>query len=66
MLGKCSITEQYPALVLFYVYECFACMYICTVRLSEKRVLDSLKLELQMVVGCYIGDRNRIDYGFLC
>ena len=41
---------------LFYVYECFACVYVCVSLCApdtlsdQKKVLDSLELELQMVL----------------
>jgi hypothetical protein len=33
---------------LFYIYWCFACVYICV------RESDPLELELQMVVSCHV------------
>jgi hypothetical protein len=38
--------------VLFYVYWCFACMYVWV------SVLNPLELELYTVVSCYVGARN--------
>lgn len=41
---------------IFYAYECFACIYVCTLHMclvpaeARKGVLDSLELELQLVV----------------
>ena len=48
----------------FYVFKCFACMYVyephvCCDLGSQKRSLDPLELELWMVVGCYVGSRNQ-------
>ena len=45
-------------LLLFYVYECFAWMYVCTSHVycahgSQKRELDVLELELQVIVSHY-------------
>lgn len=43
---------------LFQVYEYITCMYVCTIMMSkahkdQKRVLDSLELELQTVVSLH-------------
>ena len=50
-------------LILFDVYKCFACMCICvpcawSAHIEQKRTLDPLELELQMVIIYDLGDRN--------
>ena len=47
----------------YYVYECFACMHMYTacvpgIHGGPKRVMDPLKLELQMVVSCHSDAEN--------
>lgn len=52
--------------VYFFVCECFACLFACCTLCmpvawrSQKRVLDHLDLELQMIVNQYSGTRNQI------
>lgn len=44
---------------LFYVYGCFACMlYMYAWCSGQKRVLDSLELELKTAVSCHVGAGN--------
>lgn len=47
-------------LFLFYVFKCFACMYIstpyvCSAPRDQKKVSDPLELELGMAVSCHVG-----------
>lgn len=44
---------------LFYMYKCLGCVYVHGNTRSQKRVLDLLELELQMVVSHYIGTTNK-------
>lgn len=48
-------------IILFYVYEhLFFCMYALPgTRGGEKRMLDSMKVELQMVVNQHVGVGNQ-------
>lgn len=39
-------------LFLLYVHLCLACMYVCA------RVLDTLEVELQIVVNCHVAVGN--------
>lgn len=48
-------------LIIFYVYECFVCLYVCTphgcsAHGGQKKVTDHL--ELQMVVNHHVGAEN--------
>lgn len=50
-------------LFVLYAWGCFLCMYantqyLCMVHGGQKRVPNSLKLELQMIVSCYVGPGN--------
>lgn len=49
-------------LLLFYVQECFASMYVCTCvpwyLQGQKRVLALLELELQAIVSRHVGAEN--------
>lgn len=63
----CFILKMY--LLLFYVYEGFAWMYVCTspvycAHRSQKRELDVLELELQVIVSHYAdaGDWTWLPY----
>jgi hypothetical protein len=47
--------------VLFYVYGCFACMFVCApwaMPTRSEEGIDSLKLELQRVVSHHVGAGN--------
>jgi hypothetical protein len=51
--------------LIYFVYQCFACMYVCIYGICEpgtheglKRASDLLQLELQVVVGCHVGAGN--------
>ena len=53
-------------MLFFYVYGCFACMYVSALCMQgQKRVLDSLGLELQMAVSHDVGDANQIHFIYL-
>lgn len=50
---------------LFYVNECFVCMCVYlphgnSAQSGQKRVSDTLELELQTIVSQYVGARNQI------
>lgn len=47
----------FTLLLIFYVYECFTCMYIC-------RASDALELELRMVVSC-LCERQKLNLDHL-
>lgn len=49
--------------ILFYVYGCFACMYVlvlhtCTAYRGQKRALNPLGLKLEMGVSHFVGSGN--------
>lgn len=52
-------------LFVFYVYECFACIYymstthMCSACRGQKRVLDPLELQLQIFVDHHMGAGNQ-------
>lgn len=55
----------FVCLGFFFVYECFACMYICAPCVSgtvggQRRMLelDSLELEYGFAVSYHVGARN--------
>lgn len=48
---------------LFYVYGCFSCIYMCApckglIYKGQKREMDLLGLELQLVMSCHEGASN--------
>lgn len=48
---------------IFYVYKCFACMYVYVTVCAwytqrSKGIKIPLELKLQMVVGCHVGAGN--------
>ena len=45
-------------LFLFYVYRCFACMYVYVLYVYQKWVIDPSELEFQRVVSCLVGSGN--------
>ena len=55
--------KKYFILLLFYVYECIACMYVsaamlCSTYGSQKRVSDPREVELQIVVSHHVDAGN--------
>lgn len=47
--------SMFPYLSLFHMYDCLTCMYVsvpqmCKACLGQKKTLDSLEQELQMVM----------------
>ena len=70
--GHCSLGTVHFVFILnflkdlFYVYECFGCMYVCPpccmsgVCGGQKNSLDLLEVELWMVVSHHVGAGNGI------
>lgn len=62
---------EYPVIcvILFYVYRCFVCVYVCTMCLdacSQNWALDSMELELQTFVRLGIVYRSSERAATLC
>jgi hypothetical protein len=52
-------------IILFYVYECFACMYLCVSGAcrDQKRMLDPQTGEIQIVeLHCWCWERNHLGF----
>lgn len=51
-------------LFIFYVCECFARVYVYTLHAQgcQKRALDALEQELQVVVSCYVDAQNELRF----
>lgn len=59
-IGYLPLSSSYfKGYFLFYMYECFACVYVCvplgcTVRGDQEKVLYALKSELRMAVSHHV------------
>ena len=68
MQALCPIENQLNTVfflnILFYVYECIACICVstpvsCNTCGHQKRVLELLELELGVFVSCHLGSENQ-------
>lgn len=54
------MSEPLPILVCFYVCRCFGCVYVLVsgAHGDQKRSLDALELELEMIVSLHVDAGN--------
>lgn len=54
-----TFTYLTPGFFLFYMYECFDCMYVCVADRVQETESEPLELKLRTILSYHMGPGNR-------